>query len=35
MMKLFGAGILAAMVLLNTPHAVSGAILSGELRQWH
>ena len=34
-MKLCGAGILAALVLLNTPQAVSGATLSGELRQWH
>jgi hypothetical protein len=35
MMKLFGARILAALVLLNTLQAVSGATLSGELRQWH
>jgi hypothetical protein len=35
MMKLFGAGIVAALVLLDTSQAVSGATLSGELRQWH
>jgi len=32
---LFGAGIVAALVLLNMLQAVSGATLSGELRQWH
>ena len=33
--ELFGAGIVAALVLLNMLQAVSGATLSGELRQWH
>ncbi len=34
-MRFFTTGIVAAMVLLGVPQAVSGATLSGELRQWH
>ena len=34
-MRLPVAGIVAALVLLGTSQAVSGATLSGELRQWH